>query len=300
MTPQAAGALLGLAFASGALLLTARWSATGRPSLISRIAPYVPSSPATVHTQRPAASALTTLIALARPTRTGSSDASLRARLRRAGRGDDLDAFRVEQITFGALGIVCGGLLGLVAIARGGAAIAIVLLPLFGAGVALLFADRHLARQVKARKARMGQQLPVVAELLAFAVAAGESPVAAIERVTRTVSGDLAAEFGVAMGELRAGAPLDQALRGIAERTASPEVERFVDGLIMAIERGTPMAEVLRAQAADARAAGRRSLMEAAGRKDVAMLIPVVFLILPTVVLIALFPGFQSLQLIVR
>jgi tight adherence protein C len=60
------------------------------------------------------------------------------------------------------------------------------------------------------------------------------------------------------------------------------------------------MAEVLRAQAADARAAGRRSLMEAAGRKDVAMLIPVVFLILPTVVLIALFPGFQSLQLIVR
>ena len=30
------------------------------------------------------------------------------------------------------------------------------------------------------------------------------------------------------------------------------------------------------------------------------MLIPVVFLILPTVVLIALFPGFQSLQLIVR
>lgn len=300
MTPQAAGALLGLAFACGALLLMARWSATSRPSLIRRIAPYVPSTPATAQIQRPAASVLATLMALARPSRSGLSDASIRARLLRAGRGDELDVFRVEQITFGAAGIVCGGLLGFVAIARGGAAIAVVVLPVFGAGVALLLADRHLARQVKARKVRMGQQLPVVAELLAFAVAAGESPVAAIERVTRTVSGDLAAEFGIAMGELRAGAPLDQALRGIAERTASPEVERFVDGLIMSIERGTPLAEVLRAQAADARAAGRRSLMEAAGRKDVAMLIPVVFLILPTVVLIALFPGFQSLQLIVR
>lgn len=261
MTPQAIGALLGLVFACGALLAIARGGATSRPSLMSRIAPYVPMSPAIARSQRPAASSLATLIALARPSRSGSWDASIRARLQRAGRGDDLDGFRVEQVLAGVIGLVGGGLLGVLAIARGGAAIAILVLPLFGAG---------------------------------------ESPVAAIERVTRTVAGDLSSEFAVAMGELRAGAPLDEALRGIAERTASPAVERFVDGLIMAIERGTPMAEVLRAQAADARAAGRRSLMEAAGRKDVAMLIPVVFLILPTVVLIALFPGFQSLQLIVR
>lgn len=85
----------------------------------------------------------------------------------------------------------------------------------------------------------------------------------------------------------------------MADRTGSPDVERFVDGLIVSLERGTPLAEVLRAQAADARAADRRTLMEIAGRKDVAMLIPVVFFILPTVVLIALFPGIRSLQLVV-
>ncbi len=60
-----------------------------------------------------------------------------------------------------------------------------------------------------------------------------------------------------------------------------------------------PLAAVVRAQAEDARTEERRRLMELAGRKDVAMLIPVVFLVLPTVVLVALFPGVQSLRLVV-
>ena len=39
--------------------------------------------------------------------------------------------------------------------------------------------------------------------------------------------------------------------------------------------------------------------MEAAGRKDVVMVMPIVFLVLPAVVLIALFPGLASMQLVV-
>jgi len=135
--------------------------------------------------------------------------------------------------------------------------------------------------------------------LLAFAVAAGESPVVALERVANTVHGDLADEIRGAIADLRGGLTLDEALKGVSDRTGSVDVERFVDGIIISLERGTPLAEVLRAQAADARAAERRKLMELAGRKDVAMLIPVVFFILPTVVLIALFPGIRSLELVV-
>ena len=70
---------------------------------------------------------------------------------------------------------------------------------------------------------------------------------------------------------------------------------RFVDGLLVAIERGTPLAEVLRAQAADVREAGKRRLLEAGGRKEIGMMIPVVFLVLPVTVLFALFPGLISI-----
>ena len=40
-----------------------------------------------------------------------------------------------------------------------------------------------------------------------------------------------------------------------------------------------------------------RDRMEAGGRKEIAMMIPVVFLVLPVTVLFAVFPGFAFLRL---
>ena len=53
--------------------------------------------------------------------------------------------------------------------------------------------------------------------------------------------------------------------------------------------------DVLRAQAVDVREAGKRALLEAGGRKEVSMMLPVVFLILPVTVLFALYPGLLTL-----
>ena len=64
--------------------------------------------------------------------------------------------------------------------------------------------------------------------------------------------------------------------------------------MAIAVERGTPLADVLRAQAVDVREAGKRALLEAGGRKEIAMMVPVVFLVLPVTVLFALFPGLLS------
>jgi tight adherence protein C len=69
--------------------------------------------------------------------------------------------------------------------------------------------------------------------------------------------------------------------------------------MLVALDRGTPLADVLRAQAHDARAEERQRLMESAGRRDVAMLVPIVFLVLPSVVLIAAFPAIRALEVVV-
>ena len=74
-------------------------------------------------------------------------------------------------------------------------------------------------------------------------------------------------------------------------------LSRFVDGLVVAIERGTPLADVLRAQAQDVRDNAKRELMETAGKKEIGMMAPVVFLILPLTVLFAMFPGLSLLNL---
>ena len=66
--------------------------------------------------------------------------------------------------------------------------------------------------------------------------------------------------------------------------------------MVIAVERGTPLAEVLRAQAQDVREDGRRAVLEAGGRKEIAMMVPVVFVVLPITVLFAVFPGFAFLR----
>jgi tight adherence protein C len=156
----------------------------------------------------------------------------------------------------------------------------------------VLARDRWLSREVAKREERMMAEFPTIAELLALAVAAGEGAIGALERVTRISRGELSRELARALADARAGASLVQALQGIATRTSLPPLARFVDGVAIAVERGTPLAEVLRAQAVDVREAGKRALLEAGGRKEIAMMVPVVFLVLPATVLFALFPGF--------
>jgi tight adherence protein C len=158
--------------------------------------------------------------------------------------------------------------------------------------------DFALTQEVARRERRMLAEFPTVAEMLALAVGAGEGPVGALERVTRSSRGELAKELGAALAEARAGAPLVAALENIAARTSLPALARFVDGVAVAVERGTPLAEVLRAQAIDVREAGKRALLEAGGKKEIAMMVPVVFLILPVTMLFALFPGLVSLRLL--
>jgi tight adherence protein C len=133
--------------------------------------------------------------------------------------------------------------------------------------------------------------------LLALSVAAGEGASGALERVASRSNGALADELGRALADTRAGAPLLVALERLAERTSLPDLRRFVDGIVVAVERGTPLADVLRAQAVDVREAGRRRLIETGGRREIAMMVPVVFMLLPLTVVFALFPGFYGLSL---
>jgi tight adherence protein C len=64
------------------------------------------------------------------------------------------------------------------------------------------------------------------------------------------------------------------AMERLAVRAPMPPVVRFVDGLVVAVERGTPLGDVLRAQAADVREQHKRDLIEAGGRREVLMLVP--------------------------
>ena len=299
MSLSGGGALSGLLCAIGVLILISGFSRSRKPAVLEQISPYIPASSALRSLQRKQPGPFDIIVALLAPLLIDrSSTRKIEERLIRAGKSG-VESFRIEQALATGIGATAGLLLSCFALASGSSPFVFLILITLGAVLGALIWDRKLSREISQRGKRIAQQLPAVAELLAFAVAAGESPVVAIERVSRTMGGELATEFALALAEIRGGHSIEHALRQVSNRAASADVERFIDGVLLAIDRGSPLAEVLRAQAADARAADRRHLLEIAGKKDVAMLIPVVFFILPTVVLVALFPGIQGLKLMV-
>ena len=310
MTPASTGALLGLVGAGGLWLVATANPRARRPRLVDRLGPYLRDTPAPSRLLHDTSTAppFAAVVRLVGPVLTDlaawvdraiGGTASVRRRLVQAALPTNVEQFRIEQVVWGAGGLLVGLLLAVSSAVRGGAGSPLVFL-LLSVALAVggvLARDRLLTATVRRREARMLAELPTVAELLALTVAAGEGPVGALERVTRLSSGELSFELGRAVADARAGASLVAALEAMAARTGLPALARFVDGMAVAVERGTPLAEVLRAQAVDVREQGRRALLEAGGRKEIAMLVPVVFLVLPVTIVFALFPGFYSLSL---
>lgn len=223
---------------------------------------------------------------------------ALHRRLIRTGSSKSAADFRAEQLMWAAGAFLTAAL---VVLASGAA---VRLNPLFSvlvvvaAGLAgFMLRDYALGARMKKREARMMAEFPAVAELMALAVSAGESATGALDRVCRRTQGELSREFALVLASTRAGQPLAEALQEFSARTDLAVLVRFVDGLVVAVERGTPLADILRAQAQDVRDAAKRELMESAGKKEIGMMVPLVFGVLPLTVVFAVFPGLAAISL---
>ena len=306
---QVLGALVGLLAALGTLLAVSRVPAMRRPALDDRLAPYLRDRQhrSRLLRQDRTVTPFPTLERIVGPMITAAArrlegvlggGASVRRRLERAGSPVTLEQFRAEQVLWGVMALLGALTIGVLALSRGvGRPAPLLMLCLLTAVAGVVGRDQWLSRAVSRREQRMMAEFPTVAELLALAVAAGEGAAGALERVAARSNGELARELGRSLADARSGTSLVLALQAVADRTALPALARFADGTAIAIERGTPLADVLRAQAVDVREAGRRDLLEIGGRKEIAMMMPVIFLVLPVTVLFALFPGFVGLSL---
>jgi tight adherence protein C len=304
------GAALG-AVAGGALLLVGtRIRAIRRPRLEARVLPYIrdlTTGPATGAVAAGGGPLPPVVSAVFGPVLRRAADtvervlggaSSVQRRLERAGIDRTVHDFRVEQVLWGLGCFAAAALYGLLrGLSDPGNAVPTLVVCAVAFVFGVLARDSWLTSQVRDRERRIVAEFPAIAELLALAVAAGESPVSALDRVVRRSVGELAVELARVLASVRTGQPVAAAFDDLAARTGLPLVARFAAGIAVAIERGTPLADVLHAQAADVREAGRRELIEVAARKEVLMMVPIVFLVMPTTVIFAFFPGVLGLHL---
>jgi tight adherence protein C len=107
-----------------------------------------------------------------------------------------------------------------------------------------------------------------------------------IQDVWSPITNDLSAEI-----------PLVRHLLDISKVNSENVMGRISRTLLISQERGTPIAETLQRLSSEIRSETRRQLLEIAAKKDVAMMVPVVFGILPSITAIALYPAFISLSI---
>lgn len=304
------GAAVGLGIGLGVFLVVDRLVLVKGPRLASRVLPYVRDLPrvSAASTRSAASGRAGAFGALLGPAMDAAARrlgavlggaSSVRRRLERAGSTTSVQEFRIEQVLWGCIGFAGAAAVSALLLLRGAAhPVALLIMCLVFGVLGVIARDYWLGSAVHGRERRMLAEFPTVADLLALAVAAGEGPAAALSRVVRVCRGELAAELSRVLAESRTGTPLPTALDDLARRTGLPVVARFAEGFAVAIERGTPLADVLRAQAADVREATRRSMIETGARKEVLMMVPVVFLVLPVTVLFAFWPGVIGLRLV--
>ena len=309
MTATGAWAVLcGLSLGLGLWLLVSLTPRLSRPTLLLRVAPHVVdvSAAARELLDRRTANPLPVFGTVLEPVIgrlrrlagivAGGGD-TVERRLRQAGIPITVERFRSRQLVWASAAAAIGVAVT-VAVARMQAVPLIVQAALIVVAAVLGFVVRDyvLQRQAAQRSARMAKELPTILEFLTLSLSAGEGLLDALRRVARISRGELAMEIAGVVSAVATGLPLADTLDQLARSLQLPSFTRAVDQMTGALERGTPLSEVLRAQAQDARDEAKRDLLETAGKKEVAMLVPLVFLILPMTILFAIYPGIFVLQ----
>ena len=221
----------------------------------------------------------------------------VKLRLRQADSAVTANRYRSLQLTVALAGAVAGCVLGVVLVLQGAQAFLPLLLAPLAGMIAAMVVDRHFARRARSRLRRIDAELPTTLEFLSLSLAAGESLADSIRRVADTGRGEVAEELRRVVHDHAAGVPLADALTRFDRDLQHAPITRLVDQLRTALERGAPLSEVLQAQAVDVRDEAKRALLESAGKKEIAMLVPLVFGLLPVTIAFALFPGLYVLQL---
>ena len=148
-----------------------------------------------------------------------------------------------------------------------------------------------LNSKIRARQHDIQKALPDALDLLTISVEAGLGFDAAMAKVTEKSDNELSRGFGRVNAEVRLGKIRREALRDMANRADVPDMTNFIAAVIQADQLGVSLSKVLRIQSEQMRVKRRQRAEELANQAPVKMVIPLVFLVFPSILIILLGPA---------
>jgi tight adherence protein C len=161
-------------------------------------------------------------------------------------------------------------------------------------GIGWVIPSWYVLRRRRARRLQIHGALADALDLLVACVEAGMGLNQAMVRVAeeiRNISEALSEELSMVNLEIRAGTARDQALRNLAERTGSDDVEALSSTLIQTERFGTSVGRALRIQASSLRQKRRQRAEEAAAKTTIKLVFPLVLFVFPALFVVVLGPA---------
>lgn len=158
----------------------------------------------------------------------------------------------------------------------------------------MMLPEFALQIHTRRRQAQIASALPDALDLLVICTHAGHSLAVSIVRIAdemRGIAPALSRELEIAAQELRMDSDSTAVLRNLAERVDVASLRALVTTLSQSQRYGTPITQALQVLARSERTQHMRRLEERAAKLSIKITLPMMFFILPTVILIAAGPA---------
>lgn len=150
--------------------------------------------------------------------------------------------------------------------------------------------DLYLSSRITRRQKEIRKALPDALDLLTISVEAGLGFDSALGKVAQKWDNALSREFHRVLTDMRLGKPRRDALKDMVARTEVDDIATFVSALIQADALGVSIAKILTLQSEQMRLRRRQRAEEEAHKAPIKMMLPMVFMIFPSIFLVILGP----------
>ncbi len=148
----------------------------------------------------------------------------------------------------------------------------------------------------KARLAEVDKELPDLIDLLIATVEAGMGFGASLALVAGRLEGALGEELLVTVRQQKLGISTSEALEEMLERCDTQSMRSFVRTITRSESMGVSIGPILRELAGDMRRRRRQTIQEKMQKAPVKMLFPMMFLIMPAMMIVLFYPVIRSVM----
>jgi len=169
-----------------------------------------------------------------------------------------------------------------------------LLLTIASVSVGFYLPTFYIGSRQRRRYQDIVSSLPDALDLMVVCVEAGLGMTAALQRVStelRVASQAISEEFGLVHQQMQTGVSRSESLRNLAQRTGVEDIYALVAMLIQTDRLGTSVAAALRSHAESMRVKRRQRAEKMARQAAIKLAFPLVFLVLPALLIIILGPA---------